>query len=399
MSNFIFNTTPSIHQEIGGSNRIGELIINTPSIDKKASIMFVTDQGIMSLGLASPALESLSNAGFNIVIFDQVEADPKEETVLQAVELARQKNISLVIGFGGGSSMDVAKLIALLTASNQEIEHIYGVNQAKGTRLPLVLIPTTAGTGSEVTAISIVTTGVDEKKGVVTPIILPDIALLDAELTIGLPPSTTAATGIDAMVHAIESYTSKNVNNNPLSKMLAKQALSLLGANIKEAVFNGSNIEARSNMLLGSMLAGQAFANSPVASVHALAYPIGSLFHVPHGLSNALVLCEVMRFNAAVCAEQYADLAPYVFPDIDTSEIYLDFNTPLTKNAICSDFIDRMGKLISELGLEVKLRQVGIKEVDTNRLANDAIKQTRLLVNNPREMILSDIEKIYQNTL
>ncbi len=390
MVNFTFNTTASIHHEIGGSKKLGELVSGMSSVLHGSTVMFVTDPGIMKLNLANPALDSLSRAGFSIVIFDQVEADPKEQTILDAVNLAQQQGVLAIVGFGGGSSMDVAKLISLLVGSQQDISDIYGVNQASGSRLPLVLVPTTAGTGSEVTAISIVTTGNEEKKGVVSPILLPDIALLDAELTVGLPPSITAATGIDAMVHAIEAFTSNSPNNNLLSKMQAKQALSLLSANIEEAVFNGQNIEARSNMLLGSMLAGQSFANSPVAAVHALAYPIGSLFHVPHGLSNALVLCQVMSFNAPVCHQEYASLAPFIFPDM----AFLRSSESITK-----ELVERLFTLIQKLNLETQLSQVGIRAHDIDRLAEDAMKQTRLLVNNPRKMTLDEIKGIYSNVL
>jgi alcohol dehydrogenase class IV len=347
-------------------------------------------QALVKLGLCEPALKNIRGCGFEITIFDQVEPDPKATTVLEAVKIARANNIACVIGFGGGSSMDVAKVIALLANSDQPIDEAYGVNHATGSRLPLVLVPTTAGTGSEVTAVSILTTGTEEKKGIVSPIILPDVALLDAELTVGLPPHITAATGVDAMVHAIEAYTSKNVNNNPISKILAVQALDLLGANIREAVNNGTNIEARSNMLLGSMLAGQAFANSPVAAVHALAYPIGSLFHVPHGLSNALVLAEVMRFNAPFCGKAYAKLAPHVFPDIGMDR---------ATDEICNEFVERLVQLNIDIGLESGLRQVGINESDLDRLSTDAMKQTRLLVNNPREITLQDTRRIYEASL
>jgi alcohol dehydrogenase class IV len=189
--------------------------------------------------------------------------------------------------------MDVAKLVALLAHGTEKLDEVYGVGVAKGPRLPLILVPTTAGTGSEVTPISIVTTGEGEKKGVVSPVLLPDIAVLDAELTLGLPAAVTAATGIDAMVHAIEAYTSKRLKN-PVSDCLAREALRLLSLNIHEACSDGSNCEARQGMLLGAMLAGLAFANAPVAGVHALAYPVGARFHVPHGLSNSLVLPAVM---------------------------------------------------------------------------------------------------------
>ena len=188
--------------------------------------------------------------------------------------------------------------MALLAVGKEKLADVFGVGNAKGPRLPLILIPTTAGTGSEVTPISIVTTGENEKMGVVSPVILPDVALLDPELTLGLPPPVTAATGIDAMVHAIEAYASASPNNNPLSRGLARQALTLLGGAILKAVHEGARHRGARRMLLGSMLAGQAFANSPVAAVHALAYPLGGHFHIPHGLSNALVLAHVLRFNA-----------------------------------------------------------------------------------------------------
>ncbi|WP_114285880.1 iron-containing alcohol dehydrogenase [Candidatus Halocynthiibacter alkanivorans] len=390
MTDFVFNTTASIRQLIGGAGQLGEILEGLPFATTHREVLFVTDPGIVKLGLCKPALASLLACGFKVTVFDQVEPDPKSTTVLHGVDIARAGDIACVVGFGGGSSMDVAKVIALLAASEQPIDAAYGVNQATGTRLPLVLVPTTAGTGSEVTAVSILTTGSQEKKGIVSPIILPDIALLDAELTVGLPPHITAATGVDAMVHAIEAYTSASANNNPISRSLAVQALDLLGANIREAVSNGSNIEARSNMLLGSMLAGQAFANSPVAAVHALAYPIGSLFHVPHGLSNALVLAEVMRFNAPCCSVAYAELAPHVFPEIDKNRPDQD---------ICDDFITRLIRLNVDLGLEKNLSAVGIKESDLDRLAGDAMKQTRLLANNPRNLTRQDARRIYRASL
>jgi len=390
MTDFTFNTTPSIRQISGGAAKLGQVVDSLPFSDHASEVMFVTDPGILSLGLADEAIADLKKCGFQVTVFDKVEADPKSSTVLEGVEIAKLQECACVIGFGGGSPMDVAKMIALLANSEQPLEQMYGVNQVTGARLPLVLVPTTAGTGSEVTAVSIMTTGTAEKKGVVTPINLPDIALLDADLTLGLPPHITAATGVDAMVHAIEAFTSKSVNNNPISKILAKQALDLLGANIREAVFNGSNKKARANMLLGSMLAGQAFANSPVAAVHALAYPIGSIFHVPHGLSNALVLEAVMRFNAPICGAEYAELAPHVFTDIDTDR---------DSQAVASEFIERLGNLNVELGLEDGLKQVGISQSDIPKLASDAMNQSRLLVNNPIEVQEDDAVRIYQASL
>lgn len=390
MPDFSFNTTPSIRQIAGGSAQIGPMVSGMEGVKNGACVLFVTDPGIMKLGLADNPLSSLKSSGFNVIVFNKVEPDPKATTVETATELAMQNGVTCVVGLGGGSSMDVAKVAALRLGSEQSLEQMYGVAQARGQRVPLLLIPTTSGTGSEVTPISILTTGTAEKKGISSPLILPDIALLDCELTLGLPPSVTAATGLDAMVHAIEAYTSKNPNNNPISRMLALQALDLLAANIHEAVFNGQNREARANMLLGSMLAGQSFANSPVAAVHALAYPIGSLFHVPHGLSNALVLAEVMRFNLTECSAEYSELAPHIFPDI---------NTDRDNQAVASDLIERMAALNIELGLAAGLHSVGITEKDIDKLACDAMKQNRLLINNPREIKEVDARYIYLASL
>lgn len=383
MQQFVFNTTSQIVFRPGASKDMGVLVRQRLG----EHVLFVTDPGIRKLGLCDTALTSLDAAAISVTVFDSVEADPSLATVENAVEVARKSGVTGIIGFGGGSSLDVAKVVALLCGSSEDIGDAWGVGNAKGPRLPLVLVPTTAGTGSEVTSVSIITVSGDEKRGVSSPIILPDIAILDPDLTLGLPAHITAATGIDAMVHAIEAYASKNANNNPLSKMLARQALQLLGANIEKAVFDGKDLEARSAMLLGSMLAGQAFANSPVAAVHALAYPIGGTFHVPHGLSNALVLPHVLRFNAPDAAASYAEIATDLFPELISEQ---------ETQSRCAAFIDRLAELSARLGLQPRLRDVGIGEEHLAGMARDAMKQTRLLVNNPRDVGEADALAIYR---
>ena len=386
LNNFTFNTTSGIRFGSGMS------VSSTEEISKilGSNILFITDKDLMSLKLTEPTINELKKFSSKLEIFEDVEADPSLKTLLKSIEIGKKMNATGVIGFGGGSSMDVAKLTSLILGSDENIEEVWGVSNAKGPRLPLVLVPTTAGTGSEVTPISIITVGEEEKKGVSSPIILPDVAILDPDLTIGLPAHTTAATGIDAMVHAIEGYASANKNNNPISKMLSIEALKLLGGSIEKAVFDGSNIEARGNMLIGAMLAGKSFANSPVAAVHALAYPIGGTFHVSHGLSNSLVLPYVLRFNSAdnKATKDYAELAPYVFPDININQ---------GSQAVCSEFIDRMESLSKKLGLPQKLREVNIPKEACIKMAKDAMKQTRLLVNNPREVTEKDALNIYES--
>ena len=385
MSNFSFSTVPNIVCETGAVKRLGELVAQQFPAARHALV--VTDAGFLRTGLCEAPITSLKQHGLSASVFSEVLADPPEAVVLQAVADARSKKIDLVIGLGGGSSMDVAKLIAVLSGSEQELSSMYGIGNVLPGRLPLVQIPTTAGTGSEVTPISIVTTGATSKMGVVSPHLYADLAILDAELTIGLPPKVTAATGIDAMVHAIEAYSTK-LKKNPLSDMLARQALTLLANNLVAVCEDGKNLKARQAMLLGSMLAGQAFSNAPVAAVHALAYPIGGIFHVPHGLSNALVLPHVLRFNLSHATPLYAELAQIIAPAVLGSE-----------EARAAGLIDSLVAMAERVGIETRLSQVGITEADLDRLADDAMQQTRLLGNNPRDVTREHARAFYAAAL
>lgn len=382
MNPFQFQTVPNI---ISGLGSIQELK-NVLSQQNYQKALIVTDAGMIQHQLHQPILEILTQIGLEYLIYSDIQADPPEHIVLEAVDFATQEQTDVIIGFGGGSSMDVAKIIALLAhpKQQQKLSEIYGVNQAKAPRLPLILIPTTAGTGSEVTPISIVTTGATTKMGVVAPILYADVAILDATFTQGLPAHITAATGIDAMVHAIEAYTS-NVKKNFYADMLAQNALKLLNHNLAKVLKNGADLEARQNMLVGSMLAGQAFANAPVAAVHALAYPLGGHFHLSHGHTNALVLVEVLKFNAPKAKQYYAELMQLLDPR----------STGCT-DGLCDLFIDHMQNHLDQSGLTLKLKDLDIPEAKLPQLAKDAMLQTRLLQNNPREMTEQDALQIYQ---
>lgn len=385
MTDLAFSTVAHIVSELGASKRLGEHIAQRFPAARRA--LLVTDPGFLRTGLVDVPAASLQAVGLAVEIYSEVMADPPEAVVMEAVAAARAFRADIVIGLGGGSSMDVAKLIAVLADSEQPISAIYGIGNVKGQRLPLVQIPTTAGTGSEVTNIAIVTTGATTKMGMVAPQLYADLALLDAELTGGLPPAVTAATGIDAMVHAIEAYTSKH-KKNPLSDMLARKGLELLSANLIPVCENGRNLAARQAMLLGALLAGQAFSNAPVAAVHALAYPIGGIFHVPHGLSNSLVLPHVLRFNAPEAAGLYAELAQIVVPAASGSV-----------EARAEALAVAMQQIAIVTGIERTLQQVGITEADLDRLADDAMLQTRLLGNNPRTVTRDDARAIYAAAL
>jgi alcohol dehydrogenase len=381
MKPFVFNTTKSIINEAGSLQRMAE-ICREQHITKP---LIVTDQGIVKVGLMAKLEEALNKGDMEFNSFTEVVADPPESVVYAALDVLKEGGNDGVIGFGGGSSMDTAKLIALMANTGAKLDEIYGVGVAKGQRLPLILIPTTAGTGSEVTAVAIVTTGETTKAGVVANQLYPDVALLDAELTVGLPAHITAATGVDAMVHAIEAYTSARLKN-PYADMLAKEALRLLSANIMTATHQGSDIEARQAMLLGACLAGQSFANSPVAAVHALAYPLGGHYHIPHGLSNSLVLPHVMRFNTPEAKELYAELAPIIMNKT------VEGDAETVTNAL----IDHIEQLIIDLKLPNTLKAMDVPEGDLPMLASDGMKQQRLLINNPREVTEADALAIYE---
>ncbi|MEM9147563.1 MAG: iron-containing alcohol dehydrogenase [Pseudomonadota bacterium] len=386
MTAFSFQTTPSVLSGPGTTGQIGAWVAER----SLRRVALVTDPGVRAAGLTAATEAGLADSGVAVFVWDDIVADPPETKVMAAVDACREAGSEAVISVGGGSPMDTAKLVALLLGTDQPLGEIYGVGLARGTRLPLVLAPTTAGTGSEVTPIAIVTTGAAEKKGVVAPQLLPDLAVLDAGLTTGLPSAVTAATGIDAMVHAIEAYTSRH-KKNPVSDCLAREALSLLGANIRTACEAPGDLEARSAMLLGSMLAGMAFANAPVAAVHALAYPLGGHFKVPHGLSNALVLPEVLAFNRAEprAMRAYAELAPLIFPPLAAHD----------PDMRVSALINGLAALGPELGMASRLSEVGVGHNHLPMLAEDAMKQQRLLVNNPREMTYDAALAIYTAAL
>jgi alcohol dehydrogenase len=381
MQHFQFQTVANI---ISGLGSVQEL--QTILSKKYKKVLIVTDSGMIQNELHFPLLKILQDADLDYAIYSDVQADPTERLVLSAVEFAKDNQVDIIIGFGGGSSMDVAKLIAILShpQQSQSIQDIYGINNVQGPRLPLILIPTTAGTGSEVTPISIVTTGETTKTGIVSPVLYADIAILDANFTTGLPAHITAATGIDAMVHAIEAYTSR-IKKNFYADMLAKQALKLLNKNLKLVLADGMNLEARQNMLLGSMLAGQAFANAPVGAVHALAYPLGGHFHLSHGHTNALVLLEVLKFNSSEAKTHYAELMQWL--------------DPYSKGSIeglCDLFIDHMQNHLNHSGLTLRLRDLNVQMHQLETLAQDAMLQTRLLQNNPKVLNYADALNIYQ---
>lgn len=382
MQGFEFNTVARIVSGAGSALRLADECrrfgVTAP--------LLVTDPGLVNIGLVQPVIDALAEEGLPVALFDQVREDPPEATVLAAAEQGRLQQADGVIALGGGSSMDVAKLVSVLLEGQQPLSELYGVGQIRGGRAPLLLVPTTAGTGSEVTPVAVVTTGETTKAGVSSPVLLPDVAVLDADLTLGLPPAITAMTGVDAMVHAIEAFTSRH-QKNPLSDHLARQALALLAANLRTAVSDGRNRDAREAMLLGACLAGQAFANAPVAAVHALAYPLGGHYHIPHGLSNSLVLPSVLEFNLPAAAPLYAELA----------EIVTGRRQGGSAEDGAAQLVSALRTLIQDVGLPATLAEAGVAQDHLEKLAEDAMLQQRLLVNNPRDVNYEDALAIYRD--
>ena len=380
--NFTFHTTPEIIFRSGSAGAMGDL-----ASGRFKRPILLTDKGLIAAGLVEPVLKSLKSAGTDPLLFDDVAADPPAQKVQEAVYAALAHGADGVIGLGGGSSMDTAKVVAILLKSDQSLEEIYGMHQVKGGRAPLILAPTTAGTGSEVTNISVITKEDDTKIGIVDDALYPDTAVLDPLLTHGLPRAATAATGIDAMVHAIEAYTNIH-KKNPVSDALTREALRLLSANIVKACETPTDANAREAMMLGAMLAGQSFANSPVGAVHAMAYPLGGIFHIPHGLSNSLMLEPVLNFNAPNADHQYAELADVIVPGVSGSNAQK-----------CDAFIKRIVEIVKATGVERRLSQLGISHNDLPRMAEDALKGQRLLQNNPRPVAYDDALAMYAQVL
>lgn len=380
-----FNTTTRILCEPNSlSTKLGKVVKDFGA----TQVLIVTDKALVQLGFVNLAIEALSAEGIQAIVFDGVIPDPTVEVVDNALNLARHHHCDAIVALGGGSSIDTAKIIALHDNPFISATNLFNQDLSKFNKLPLIAIPTTAGTGAEVTFVSVITATDGNKFAVFHSKILPDVAILDANLTLGLPPLITAATALDAMVHCIEAYTSRT-KKNPISDALAVKGLQLLWQNYRKVMTNGKNIEARSEMLLGSCLAGMAFVNASVAAVHGLSYPLSIRFHVPHGHANALVMAGVFTFNLPAAQQHYAELARAVLPKQTLS---------LDDTAAATLFIDELKQFLTESGLKTSLRELGIQQTDIDGLATLMINTyARLIVSNPIDMTVDDVKKIYQD--
>jgi len=344
---------------------------------------------VTSLSLSAQS-NSLANrmltAGMSVRVYNGINAEPTVESFTKCLEAARSEPMDGVIGFGGGSPMDVAKLVAALAPLDaQSVEDVFGINLLKGRNLFLACLPTTAGTGSEVSPNSIL---LDEscqlKKGVISPHLVPDVACVDPLLTCSVPPAVTAATGLDALTHCIEAYA--NVHAHPAVDLYALQGVRLIASSLLAAIENGQNIQARANVALGSLYGGLCLGPVNTAAVHALAYPLGSEFHVAHGVSNAVLLPHVMRFNLSAAAERYAEIATAMgAAGGDSAE------TTAIRGIV------HLSKLMARCPIPLKISELGVPRDALPRLAAAAMTVTRLLKNNPRPLTEADALAIYES--
>jgi alcohol dehydrogenase class IV len=336
------------------------------------------------LGPAEKLAARLTDQGTATEIFADIETEPDIALFERVLTAGRKFGFDLVVGLGGGSVLDVAKLVAALADGRQAVADTFGIGLLEGRDAGLICIPTTSGTGSEVSPNAILLDESDQlKKGVVSPFLVPDIAIIDPLLTVSLPPVMTAATGLDAMVHCMEAYA--NLHAHPTVDLYALEGIRRIAPNLVRAVKDGNDLEARGALSLGSLYGGLCLGPVNTAAVHALSYPLGGEFHVPHGVSNTLLLPHVFRFNLEAAPDRYATIA-----------LALDVADQGSDLATAQAGIDRLVELSVACGLPQQLRDVGVKASDLPHLADESMKVTRLLKNNPKPMTREDAEAIFR---
>jgi alcohol dehydrogenase class IV len=336
------------------------------------------------VGLTDPLVQALRKGGASVTVYGQIATEPAVATFRAAVEAAREVTPDAVIGLGGGSSMDVAKLVAALYEGRQDVREVFGIGKLDARALYLACLPTTAGTGSEVSPNAIILDEVEElKKGIVSPHLVPDAAYVDPALTVTMPPGVTASTGLDALTHCIEAYANRFAH--PIVDLYALQGTRLITANLVQAVRSGDDLVARSNMALGSLYGGLCLSPVNTAAVHALAYPLGGEYHVAHGVSNAILLPHVLRFNLPAAPERYAQVA--LAMGVEPGESDLD---------MAERGLDQLFELCRECGIPAGMSELGVPEEAIPHMAQAAMKVTRLLKNNLCELTAEDAEAIYR---
>lgn len=364
----------------GISQKAGELIKE----GGVARVLIVTDKGVRAANLLEEIEKSLQAVSIDYEIYDEVEPNPSAETIRKGTKYLKEHHSDAVLAVGGGSSIDTAKAIALMAKNPGDILDYEGVGKILNPPLPIIAIPTTAGTGSEVTNSTIITNKETSfKLAVLSSYVYPKLAILDPVLTLQLPQGITAATGMDALTHAIESYTSKAAS--PVSQALAIQAVKMIGENLTKCYFVGTDIKARENMLAASLMAGAAFAQSRLGNVHAISHTLGGVFNIPHGIANAALLPFVMKFNLPACPEQYKDIAVALGNDI----------SGLSTTEAAEKAIDSVIKMNRSMNIPLNIRELGVSLEYVPKLVQDAMRSGNVLIN-PRLTSAGDIQSIIE---
>ena len=347
--------------------------------------LIVTDRGVAGAGIAEEAKGVLARSGVEANVYDATRAEPDFENVDDCLEVARAADVDLLVGLGGGSSLDLAKGVAAMLTNPGRLLDYYGVDKLPNPALPIIAIPTTAGTGSEATPNAIFTDHAEKlKKGIVSPYILPRVAIVDPALTLTTPQRVTAATGMDALTHAVESYTSRKAT--PQSEIYSLEAIRRIGASLRTAVFDGANLGARTEMAIGSFFAGVAIANAGTGAVHAMAYPLGGQFGVTHGVSNSLLMPYVLAEN------MLGDLGKFGVVAAALSEPI----SGLSPRAAAERAVESIRQLGIDVEVPQRMREVGVPREAIPGMAAAAVQITRLMNNNPRRLSQSDVERIYE---
>ena len=351
-----------------------------------SKVLMVTDPGVVKNDLLKPVLESLSSAGLAYSIYDKVQPEPPARAVDEAAGQFQEDACDLVLGIGGGSSMDVAKGVSILAVNRGRILDYSGMDMVCKAGVPKMLMPTTAGTGSEITRVLVVTDETTNVKHVVYSLhCLPEVAIVDPRLTFTMPPSVTADTGMDALVHAVETFVSRNAT--PFSDILAERAIAWIGRYLPIAWAKGSNEEARYYMSLAATISGMAFASGGLGAVHGLSYVLGTRYHMPHGRSNAIMLPHVMRFNLMGAPVKYAAIAALL--GLDTEGISVD--------EAAAQSVEAVKSLLEKLQIPIHLGAYGIAKEDVPHLVEGGLRQSRLFATNPRDLSENDVRDIYTN--
>jgi alcohol dehydrogenase class IV len=377
-----FRMPQSLVMGVGASRQLPD-ILQKKGV-KKALI--VTDQGIVKAGLVPTISAPIEAAGIGVAVFDGVEPDPRIEVVAACVSVLQATGAEAVVGLGGGSSIDIAKLASVVAANGGQVSDYIGIDRVPGPGLPSFALPTTAGTGSEVTPIAILSdANAHLKKGIVSEHLYPSAAIVDPELMVSAPPSVTAYTGMDALTHAIEAYTNRFAV--PFIDALALEAVRQTGRHLRRAVSCGIDLDARAGMARAATLGGLCLGSVNTAAVHAMAYPLGGTFNVPHGLANTVLLPAVMEFNLPANLDKYAAIAEALGEEI----------CGLSRREAALRAIKAVKELSMDIGIPQGMRHLGIPQDAIPKMAEGAMEVTRLMNNNPRAITLKDVQRIYEN--